>query len=424
MVRQGSHPYLGYKVAMKKKGMVEILENRKFVMVCCGLAVFFPGAFVFAFPGVMAGPWEQMFEVNKADIGRLMFFVLAGTGTSMYLCGKLLEAIAPRRMIFIGNLLCAACVCLAAYAGDIRHIYAWGFFQGFFTGFVYIPALALAQSILGKNRGLASGIINLIFGGGSAIMAPVLSFLLVSRGYGATCRLSMAAALILGAGAALLIRVPDSRNRAGRTGAVRLSLAQIIAMKPFRYLWLVWAFAGASGISLILLCAPFGQSLGYGVTQYVVILTGYNILNGVGRLVCGRLSDHFPKRYILMTVFTMAAMAYMLMPFFSNLYLLSILAAVVGLAFGALFTVSAPLVTECFGLENFGAVFGLVFTAYGFLAGFLGPWLSGILLDMTHGNFSLVFTGFGLFYLVSAFLITKVKRADEVCLADQHVLNL
>nr|WP_319491916.1 MFS transporter [uncultured Desulfobacter sp.] len=122
------------------------------------------------------------------------------------------------------------------------------------------------------------------------------------------------------------------------------------------------------------------------------------------------LSDRISKHKILIWVFLMAALAYLLMPFFHNLYVLSLLASVVGLAFGVLFTVSAPLVSECFGLENFGRVFGLVFTAYGFVAGFLGPWMSGVVLNLTHDNFSIVFTGFAFFYMVSAILVNQVKQ--------------
>ena len=43
----------------------------------------------------------------------------------------------------------------------------------------------------------------------------------------------------------------------------------------------------------------------------------------------------------------------------------------VGFSFGTLFSVSAPLVADCFGLT---------FVAYGFVAGPLGPTLSGYLL--------------------------------------------
>jgi len=108
----------------------------------------------------------------------------------------------------------------------------------------------------------------------------------------------------------------------------------------------------------------------------------------------------------------MASIAYFLMPHINHLYGISFLACFIGLAFGGLFTVSAPLVTEVFGLENFGKVFGLVFTAYGFIAGFLGPWFSGIILDASNSNFAMVFNMFAVFYIISSVLILRVKKIE------------
>jgi len=399
---------------------LRIFKN-KYVLLACGcFAIFFPGSFVFGFPGVMAAQWQQLFNVNKAQIGQIMFFILAGTGFSMYLSGKLQERIAPHWMILTGNFFCALSIGLVGYATSITHVYIWAFAEGFFCGFVYIPCLTLYQKLFPASKGLLTGIINLTFGGSSAVMSPVFSFLLVSKGYGSTCWITMALAISMGIVCAWFIKLFEPTRKKDLTIATRLSLVQTISLKPFRYLWCVWALAGAAGVSLIMLSATFGQSLGYDVTQYVMILTCFNILNGIGRLVCGRLADYFPKQKILMTVFLLASAAYFLMPFFKNLYMLSFLACFIGLAFGAMFTVSAPLVTDCFGLENFGSVFGLVFTAYGFLAGVLGPWLSGIVLDTTSENFRLVFTGFAFFYLISAFLILHVRRAAMIPTPDPN----
>jgi OFA family oxalate/formate antiporter-like MFS transporter len=94
----------------------------------------------------------------------------------------------------------------------------------------------------------------------------------------------------------------------------------------------------------------------------------------------------------------------------------SILAAFVGLSHGTLFTVSAPLVYDCFGFKHFGAIFGLVFTAYGFISGLLGPTLSGYLLDITGGDFFIVFLYLGVFCVLSGAgirLVTQPKLHDE-----------
>jgi OFA family oxalate/formate antiporter-like MFS transporter len=113
-----------------------------------------------------------------------------------------------------------------------------------------------------------------------------------------------------------------------------------------------------------------------------------------------------------MTCFLLSAGAYLVLLKASHLAVVSIMAALVGLSFGAMFTVSAPLILHCFGLVNFGRIFGLVFTAYGFVAGMLGPWLSGVMLDRTGGAFAPVYAYFAFLYMISAFLITRVKKIN------------
>ncbi|MFH2126095.1 MAG: MFS transporter, partial [Pseudomonadota bacterium] len=121
------------------------------------------------------------------------------------------------------------------------------------------------------------------------------------------------------------------------------------------------------------------------------------------------LSDLVGRNLTMAGAFAVAGVAYLFLPQVQGLYLWAGLAAAVGFSFGTLFSVSAPLATDCFGLEHFGAIFGLVFTAYGFLAGALGPWLGGHLLDVTGGDFALVFGYLGIFLLIAAGLILLVR---------------
>jgi len=112
--------------------------------------------------------------------------------------------------------------------------------------------------------------------------------------------------------------------------------------------------------------------------------------------------------------FLAAGLAYFVLPWVSGLASCALLAAVVGFSFGTLFSVSAPLVADCFGLDHFGAIFGLTFAAYGFVAEPLGPTLSGYLLDRTGDNFFLVFLYLGLFCLLAALCIRQVVPPQSV----------
>ena len=390
-----------------------LFKNKKIILVFGCIVIFFPGAFVFGFPGVMASFWQEIFHVNKEQIGKTMFFILAGTGFSMYLAGKLQEKIPGHYLIFAGSIVCSLAMIFAGMAKNITDVYIWAFVEGFFCGFVYIPCLTIFQTMFPENKGLVTGIINLTFGGAAAVMSPIFTYLLVSKGYLFTSNFSAIISIITGTTVALFIKIPKgSKNKIGQ-GVSTLAVIDIIRMQAFWRIWSVWALAGAAGISLVVLASSFGEYSGYGITQYVYILTCFNILNGIGRIVCGRLSDIYSKQKILILIFIMASSAYILMPWCKNIYFISFLACFIGLGFGGMFTVSAPLVTQVFGLENFGKIFGLIFTAYGFIAGLLGPWLSGIILDITDLNFKIVFSLFALFYLISAFLISGVSKEQR-----------
>jgi OFA family oxalate/formate antiporter-like MFS transporter len=130
-------------------------------------------------------------------------------------------------------------------------------------------------------------------------------------------------------------------------------------------------------------------------------------------LISGYFSDRIGRSRTMAMSFTGAGFAYLTMPHLAGLWLWAALAAVIGFAFGTLFAVSGPLAGDCFGMTHFGAIFGLIFTAYGFVSGPLGPWLSGHILDVTRGNYTLVFSYLGLMYLGSAGLILLVQPWRE-----------
>jgi OFA family oxalate/formate antiporter-like MFS transporter len=166
---------------------------------------------------------------------------------------------------------------------------------------------------------------------------------------------------------------------------------------------------GAAGIAMVTLAVPYGISRGQGAGSAVMILTAFNLSSGLSRLIMGFFSDKFSRTGGMSLTFLAAGSAYLLLPYVTGLVVILIPAAVIGYAFGTLFAVSAPLAVDCFGLKHFGAIFGLVFTAYGFLAGPLGPSLSGYLLDATGSDFSPVFSYLGCFCLISSFLVRRVR---------------
>jgi OFA family oxalate/formate antiporter-like MFS transporter len=264
-----------------------------------------------------------------------------------------------------------------------------------------------------------SGILNFVFGFSGAVMSPVFGFLLHTMDYFSMTVVLGLIALVVGIGAAQFVDVPREPQDippSRRTGSHKhrvalthsLSTREALLTRSFWFLWLTWALQGAASIAMVILSTHYGISLGFSLKSAVIILTAYNLTNGVSRLLMGYLSDLVGRNLAMSVTFLAAGGAYLVLPHTSALMTASLLAAIIGFAFGTLFAVSPPLAIECFGPLHFGAIYGVTFTAYGFVAGPLGPSLSGYLLDATGGNFVVVFTYLGLFCVASGILILFV----------------
>jgi OFA family oxalate/formate antiporter-like MFS transporter len=392
-------------------------SGRTVILISCACAIFWPGAFIFGFPGIMRQYWQQAFNVGGTEIGQTVFFILTGATCFMYLCGRWQEKYGPGKLAALGAVLCGSSAIWLGRAENMTAVYAWAFLVGSSSAFIYVPALTVVQRWYPARRGLVSGFFNMAFGLSAAIMSPVFTALLSSWGYQTVNLVLGCAALTVGLAAAIQIRFPVvQRSAAAADAAIEStsrSVAEALKTSQFWYLWLTWVLAGAAGASMLVLATGFGLARGLSLTQAVVILTGFNLTNGGGRLVSGFFSDRLGRSRTMAVSFMGAALAYLIMPHGEGIWLWATLAAVIGFAFGTLFAVTAPLAGDCFGMTHFGAIFGLIFTAYGFVSGPLGPWLSGYILDLTRGNYTIVFTYLGLMYLAAAGIILRVRPQRE-----------
>jgi OFA family oxalate/formate antiporter-like MFS transporter len=274
----------------------------------------------------------------------------------------------------------------------------------------------------------------MVFGLAAAVMSPLFGLMLSASGYQAMnlalAGLTMATGLlgtylarppVAWREAAAARRSPakaaegtDPRVKHGvgkslnTVSSRSYTVSQSLHTRSFWMLWLTWTLAGAAGISMTILATGYGLFLGLPLSSAVLLLTAFNLTNGLSRLASGILSDRYGRSRVMSLAFLASGLAYLLLPKSEGLLSCAALAAVVGFSFGTLFSVSAPLVADCFGLEHFGAIFGLAFAAYGFVSGPLGPTLSGYLLDVTGGNYSLVFFYLSLFSLLASLCIRQV----------------
>lgn len=331
-----------------------------------------------------------------------MFFVLFSLGFFMFLSGRWQGRFGTRKLLLLGTLVSASAMAVLPRLGSAKGLYVWGFLIGTGSCFIYIPALHAVQASFPTRKGLASGIFNTSFGISGAVMSPVFKALLDRAGYQNTGLILATLALAAGlAGQALTV----SPSTVGPAGRARSMISEVLRERDFWTIWVVWALAGAAGISMVMNAVGFGLWRGFGPTEAVKLLVGFNLANGLSRTAAGYLSDLTGRTKVMALAFLASGLSYIALPYVPWPLAAVALSGCVGFGFGTLFAVSAPLLVERFGLERFGEVMGLAFTAYGFCSGLLGPVIAGLLHDLVGGRFELSFSYLGALYLVSALVL-------------------
>jgi OFA family oxalate/formate antiporter-like MFS transporter len=317
-------------------------------------------------------------------------------------------------------------------APNIYVVYVWAFVVNIGCSFIYGPGLATVQQWFPHRRGLVSGLINLVFGMSAAVMSPILHIMMDAFGYVTTNYIIAVAIVVTNLVAVALAEVPARAKlteeekaahqrilaaiaeKAKKPGAQvvgsDMTVGEALRSRAFWLIWLTWVFLGAAGISMVTLSTSYAVSLGpLGIT----VLTAFNLTNGVSRIIAGALSDIIGPQKTGAMAFAIAALGYFALPHSNSLTVIAIFAAMVGFGFGTLFAITPPLASGIFGLKYFGMIFGLIFTAYGFIAGIAGPALAGFVLDFTGGSYLAVFTYLAVFCLLAAVLIMMAKPATD-----------
>jgi OFA family oxalate/formate antiporter-like MFS transporter len=399
---------------------MKVDNRRSAALIASCAAMFWIGTFVFGLPGVMAPYWQETFGVGRGAVSQMPLWVMLALGVFMYVSGKWQEKIGHGRMVAIGALIMGVSTMMLGRYQSIGWVYFWAFSMGVASTFLYIPSLTVVQRWYPHRRGLVTGLVNLVFGLSASPMSPIFNKMLASMGPVTMTAVVGVLALITGLAVAPFMRVPEEQLAAssGQTAMSAapgrsLTASEAVKTSNFWLMWFSWALAGGAGFAMVTLSTLFGLKMGLSMEQAVLILAAYGLMNGLSRIISGYLSDHIGRKITMASAFVLGGCAYILMPHVSGVLMWAIMAACVAFAFGTLFAVSAAMATDCFGLKHFGVIFGLIFTAYGFLAGPLGPWLGGKILDLTGGNFTIVFSYLGGFYLVAGALISFVRMQDE-----------
>lgn len=158
---------------------------------------------------LMTPYWRELLEVDAGATGFIMTFACLGVGCLTLLSGYLHPKIGTRLSFLIGTIILFACMSVANQISNIVLVYIWAFLNGAGTGFIYGPSLTTVQHWFPHRRGLATGIVNLLFGTSAAIMSPIYKLLFNALGYKRMNYVVLAMIIIINLLALLFAELPD-----------------------------------------------------------------------------------------------------------------------------------------------------------------------------------------------------------------------
>lgn len=380
----------------------------------------------------MGGPWTDTAAAMPFSVG------LATLAAVMVFAGKWQDKVGPRKVATVGGILYGIGYLLASVVEPtpLNLTVTYGLISGAGIGFAYVCPIAALVKWFPDMKGTISGVAVAGFGAGAFVFGKIIPILAAKGGIAYVFQ-TLGIVFFIGVvlGAQILRNPPDgykpegweppkpsdnSKHHSGHD----FEYKEIITTTSFWLLWAMLLIGSMAGLMTIGHIASFAKKtfVSQGVTaaeaagMAATIVGVLSILNGLGRIAWGSISDKIGRTKALFAMFLLQGVAmFALSKFAASYYVIMAFAALVGFNFGGNFALFPSATADFFGTKNIGINYGLVFTSYG-VAGLLGPVLGGKVFDATqsYSQAFIIAGGLCIFASVLAF-ITKapIKKVED-----------
>jgi sugar phosphate permease len=385
-------------------------------------------------PGVFLVSMEQETGWARADIAFAVSIGLLILGFAGPLSGALIDRYGPRRLMVIGLVIVSASMALSFYiTSQWQLVLLWGVLSGIGTG---ITGSVLGPTVANRwfvaRRSLVVGMFGAAASAGQLVFVPLLMAIVLSLGWRASSVVLALIALLAVIPVLLFMRdepadvglpaygataVSAAPQSAHPTEDRRQVMARAVRSSEFWLLAGTFFVCGATSNGLIgthLIAHASDHGIGQGVAAGAVALMG--MMNFVGTLTSGWLTDKYDPRKLLCIYYGFRGLSLLFLPFVSSSFGLALFAILFGLDYIATVPPTTALVADNFGRRNVGTVYGWVFCAHQVGAA-SAAWLGGVARD-TMGDYWLAFLVAGAIAVAAGFLSLRIRSTPQPLAAE------
>ena len=388
---------------------------------------------LFAIVGIALYGLPFFYDFMVRDFGWSRAQVTSGNAISTLVVGPLLwfaagwivDRFGPRKLMIAGILM--AGVALIGL-GSIRTFAGFYFFYLFnAVGYVCggpLPNQVLLSRWFTVARGRAMGFAYLGIGVGGALV-PIIAVRLVNAfGWHDALRLLGVLIIAIALPMALFVKeTPPGAAIHSIRGDEHIPIADVVRQPAF-YLLLVGSMCSIAAVGGANQHLKLYLSLDHHYEQQAAAVVASLTLGAslVGRLGMGWLADRWPKKYVMLLIYSLVAVALIILLLAASRQAILLYAVVFGIGLGGEYMVIPLMAAELFGVRVLGRAMGLVLAADG-VAEALAPVLVGRLHD-TSGSYVSGFLTLIVFAVTGALAISllpnkRSPRAAPLALAAE-----
>lgn len=307
-----------------------------------------------------------------------------------FIAGWMVDRFGPRRLMMAGILMAGIALIGLGRISTLGMFYFFYLFNA--LGYVCggpLPNQVLLSREFDKSRGKAMGIAYLGIGVGGAVV-PWISHMLVEHfGWQAALQTLGAIIILIAFPMAFLVKESPAIQRA-RWATSQQPVAGVFKNGSF-YLLALGSMASIAAVSgtqqnlklFLSLDQHYAQA---DATRILSLVLASSIF---GRLLMGWLADRISKKYVMLLIYGLVALAIPLLFFAQIKAGIYLFAVIFGIGLGGDYMIIPLMTAELFGVEILGRLMGVILTADG-VAEAVSPWLVGRMRDTT-GNYSIGF---------------------------------
>jgi MFS family permease len=398
------------------------------VVVLVTFAMGLVTASVRAAPGVLIKPLEAEFGWDRAAISLAVSIGFVVNAFGAPLGGGLIDRFGPRRVALVGIGLMVLSLAPMPFMTQLWHLHVlWGVVNSLGAGIASggMGAVVAARWFR-KHRGMVIGLFGAAGSAGQLVFIPSMMSLNVSFGWRAAILLLLAAAVAILFPLLLLFRdrPEDIGRRAfGEDGSVSQversndarSTPLLQALRTSDYWCLLGSFficgytsTGLIGVHLI----PHTIEHGFSEATAAGAVGIMGMMNVVGTLGSGWLSDRFDNRKLLGCYYGLRALSLAALPFILQEPSLYLFAIVFGLDYVATVPATVKLTASIFGRASLGILWGWILFSH--QIGSATAAYAGGLLHVLLGDYHAIFLSAAVMGFVAVGLCLRINTGGQL----------